>query len=80
MVAVDSEDRAERIRAAADVYVYGYPLVYWLTETAGFAVGESNLPVGAPCNEFGYAPELLGAADNVRVLEQRHAVRPRRAE
>ncbi len=57
---MDSEDRAERIRAAAEVYVYGYPLVYSLTETAGFAEGQSSLPVGAPWNEFGYARELLG--------------------
>ena len=49
-----------RVTAAAGVFVYGYPLVYSLQETAGFAEGASSLPVSAPWNEFGYARELLG--------------------
>ena len=32
MAAVDSERRAERVEAAAGMYVYGYPLVYCLRE------------------------------------------------
>ena len=57
MARVDGEDR---IRAAAETFVYGYPLVYSLTEMAGFVGGHSSLPVSAPWNEFGYARELLG--------------------
>ena len=39
MATVDSEQRTERVKAAAQVYVYGYPLVYCLSEVAGFAQG-----------------------------------------
>jgi hypothetical protein len=53
-------NRDERVRAAAEVFIYGYPLVYSLRETAGFADGHSSLPVSAPWNEFGYARDLLG--------------------
>jgi hypothetical protein len=53
-------DSTQRAKTAAEVFVYGYPLVYSLTETAGFAEGHSSLPVSAPWNEFGYARELLG--------------------
>ena len=60
MAAVDSERRAERVKAATQLYVYGYPLVYCLREVAGFAEGESSLPVSSPWNVFGYARELLG--------------------
>ncbi len=42
------------------MYIYGYPLVYALRETAGFTGGHSSLPVSAPFNQFGYARELLG--------------------
>jgi hypothetical protein len=60
MAAVDGERRAERVQAAAQMYVYGYPLVYCLREVTGFAEGHSSLPLSAPWNEFGYARELLG--------------------
>jgi hypothetical protein len=50
----------DRMQAAAATYIYGYPLVYALRETAGFVGGHSSLPVGAPLNRFGYARELLG--------------------
>jgi hypothetical protein len=60
MAVVDGEHQAERVRAAAGMYIYGYPLVYSMTETEGFAEGHSSLPVSAPWNEFGYARELLG--------------------
>jgi hypothetical protein len=57
MATVDNE---QQIRAAAQMFVYGYPLVYSLSEMAGFAEGHSSLPVSAPWNEFAYARELLG--------------------
>ncbi len=60
MATVHSEQRTERVKSAAQVYVYGYPLVYCLREVAGFAQGHSSLPLSAPWNEFGYARELLG--------------------
>jgi hypothetical protein len=60
MAKVHSQQQAERVKAAAQMYVYGYPLVYCLREVAGFAQGHSSLPVSAPWNEFGYARELLG--------------------
>jgi hypothetical protein len=60
MATATSEQQAERVKAAAQIYVYGYPLVSTLRETAGFAEGHSTLPVSAPWNEFGYARELLG--------------------
>jgi hypothetical protein len=60
MSTVDSERRAELVQAAAETYVYGYPLVYSLREMAGFAEGHSSLPVSAPWNQFAYARELLG--------------------
>jgi hypothetical protein len=50
MATVDSEARVGRVTAAAEVFVYGYPLVYSLRETAGFAEGHSSLPVSAPCD------------------------------
>lgn len=57
---VDSEQRTKLIEAAAQMYVYGYPLVYCLREVTGFAEGHSSLPVSAPWNTFGHARELLG--------------------
>jgi hypothetical protein len=53
-------DSMQRVKTATEVFIYGYPLVYSLKETAGFAEGYSSLPVSAPWNEFGYARELLG--------------------
>ena len=52
--------QAERVKAATQMYVYGYPLVYSLKEMAGFTGGHSSLPVGAPWNQFAHARELLG--------------------
>ena len=60
MTTVQSDQRAERVKAAAEVFIYGYPLVYSLRETKGFTTGHSSLPVSAPWNRFGYARELLG--------------------
>jgi hypothetical protein len=50
----------EAVQAAARVFIYGYPLVYGLREVAGFATGDSTLPVSAPWHSFGSARELLG--------------------
>ena len=52
--------QTERVEAAMQMYVYGYPLVYSLEEMAGFTGGHSSLPVGAPWNELVHARELLG--------------------
>jgi len=44
----------DRVKAAAGVFVYGYPLVYSLKETGGFAGGgDSRLPLSASWNQFG---------------------------
>src|SRR3954468_6078470 len=75
-----SEQRAERVKAAAQMYVYGYPLVYCLREVVGFAQGHSSLPVSAPWNEFGYARELLGPETTfVSPNNDRHPLRAGRA-
>ena len=60
MATMSGDLQAQRVRAAAEMYVYGYPLVYSLREVGGFAEGHSSLPVSAPWNRFGYARELLG--------------------
>jgi hypothetical protein len=56
----ESVGGVERVQLAAQVYVYGYPLVYNLHEIDGFANNIASLPFCAPYNEFGYARELLG--------------------
>jgi hypothetical protein len=56
----ESVDGVERGQLAAQVYVYGYPLVYNLHEIDGFANNIASLPFCAPYNQFGYARELLG--------------------
>jgi len=53
-------DGVERVQLAAQVYIYGYPLVYNLHEIDGFANNIASLPFCAPYNQFGYARELLG--------------------
>ncbi len=50
----------QRVEAATQMYVYGYPLVYCLKEVGGFAEGHSSLPLSSPWNRFGSARELLG--------------------
>ena len=52
----------ERVSAAAQAYIYGYPLVYSLTETAAFVAGGGRFPMQAPYNEFGHARQLAGPA------------------
>jgi hypothetical protein len=60
MTAPPAGPAADQVQLAAQMYVYGYPLVYSLRELGGFATGHSSLPVSAPWNEFGYARQLLG--------------------
>jgi hypothetical protein len=44
----------DRIKATAGVLVYGYPLVYSLKKTGGFAGGgESSRPLSASWNQSG---------------------------
>jgi hypothetical protein len=56
----ESVDGVERVQLGAQVYIYGYPLVYNLHEIDGFANNIASLPFSAPYNQFGYARELLG--------------------
>ena len=51
---------AEQVKDAAEVYVYGYPLVYDLKEVASFVEGGASLPMQAPYNSFASARRLLG--------------------
>ena len=60
MSTTESVGGVERVQLAAQVYTYGYPLVYNLHEIDGFANNIASLPFSAPYNEFGYARELLG--------------------
>lgn len=60
MATTQTDQRSKRVEAATQMYVYGYPLVYYLREMAGFTEGHSSLPLSAPWNEFGHARELLG--------------------
>jgi hypothetical protein len=50
----------EQVKEAAEVYIYGYPLVYDLQEVAEFVEGGGSLPIQAPYNTFAYARRLLG--------------------
>ena len=48
----------EQVRAVAQVFVYGYPLVYGLQEMGAFVAGGGKFPMQAPYNEFGHARTL----------------------
>lgn len=50
----------EQVKDAAEVHIYGYPLVYDLQEVAEFVEGGGSLPIQAPYNSFAYARRLLG--------------------
>lgn len=50
----------EAIEAAAELFIYGYPLVYSLKETEGLVSGSGHLPVQSPYNAFGHARDLCG--------------------
>jgi hypothetical protein len=51
---------AEQVKEAAEAYLYGYPLVYDLTEVAENVEGGGSLPLQAPYNSFAHARRLLG--------------------
>ncbi len=56
-----SADVAEHVKLAAEAYIYGYPLVYNLTEMAKFPGGPNLVgPQALPYNTVGYARQLLG--------------------
>ena len=46
----------EQVKDAAEVYIYGYPLVYDLQEVASFVEGDGTIPIQAPDN----ARRLIG--------------------
>jgi hypothetical protein len=56
----DQQPPADKVKAAVQTYLYGYPLVYNLTEVAGLVAGRSALGAPAPLNTFGAARNLLG--------------------
>ena len=49
----------DQVKAATQAYIYGYPLVYNLTEIAKLPAGTSLLRTEVPLNTFGAARELL---------------------
>lgn len=52
---------AERVKLAAEAYLYGYPLVYGMHELAAFVDGTGGkFPMHAPYNQFGHDRELAG--------------------
>jgi hypothetical protein len=55
------EDEGQ-VRAATQTYLYGYPLVYNMSEIAKFPAGSSPLGTKVSFNEFGYARTLLDPA------------------
>jgi hypothetical protein len=51
----------EQVKEAAEVYIYGYPLVYDLQEVTSFVSAEDeSLPIHAPYNAFASARTLIG--------------------
>jgi hypothetical protein len=50
----------EQVQAAAQAYLYGYPLVYGLNEIAAYIAGGGRFPMQAQLNEFGHARRLAG--------------------
>lgn len=51
---------ADKVRLAAEAYIYGYPLVYSVDEIGGFVAGGDRFPMKAPYNAFGHARALAG--------------------
>ena len=51
---------SEAVQAAAELFIYGYPLVYNLEEIAGLGAGSGHLPLRAAYNTFGHARDLCG--------------------
>jgi hypothetical protein len=60
VTATESARRGEVAQLAAQIYVYGYPLVYNLHEIDGFANNIGSVQFIAPYNQFGSARQLLG--------------------
>ncbi|MBK8048034.1 MAG: DUF1254 domain-containing protein [Anaerolineales bacterium] len=60
MPAQPSVDFTEKVKLAAEVFIYGYPLVYNLHEIAAFVAGSPRFPMKAEYNRFGHARELAG--------------------
>ena len=53
-------DATEQVRLAAEVFLYGYPLVYNMREMVKFPAGPNLLgPEPVPYNTFGFACRLL---------------------
>ena len=53
-------DATEQVRLAAEVFLYGYPLVYNMREMVKFPAGPNLLgPEPVPYNTFGFARRLL---------------------
>jgi hypothetical protein len=50
----------DQVKEAAEVYIYGYPLVYDLHEVGSIVEGGGSLPIQAPFNTFAYTRRLLG--------------------
>ena len=60
MSSLSKHDIDERVKLAAEAYLYGYPLVYNLREIAKFPSGPNLVgPEPLPYNTFGYARHLL---------------------
>jgi hypothetical protein len=61
MTTQPNTDPAEQVKLAAQVFLYGYPLVYSMREMAKFPKGTATLYAGKrlPYNTFGYARELI---------------------
>jgi hypothetical protein len=62
MVTQPNPDLAEQVKLAAQVFIYGYPLVYSLNEMSRFPRGTATLYPGRtlPYNTFGYIRDLIG--------------------
>jgi hypothetical protein len=55
---MSAEPDPDLVRLAVQTFVYGYPLVYNLTEISGYIGGTGHLPIHAPLNDFGHARML----------------------
>ncbi len=53
-------DVAEQVKLAAEVFFYGYPMVYNLHEMGAYVAGSPRFPVSSPINQFGHARQLAG--------------------
>jgi hypothetical protein len=57
---VPPTEHHDLVGLATQAYVYGFPLVYSLGESAAFVAGSTRFPCQAPYNSFGHARELAG--------------------